>query len=136
MKNIIIDLDGTLTKDSATEYSNKPVRMDIVKKLREYKEMGFHITISTSRGMRSYNGDIGKINVNILPDILEWLNKHEIPYDCVVLGKPWCGFDGFYIDDKAIRPSEFARMSYQEVQTMLKQEEQVNNIDIQDGSIK
>lgn len=122
MKNIIIDLDGTLTEDIEANYIDKPARMNIIKKLQEYRAMGFHITISTSRGMRSYEGDIGKININILPSILEWLNKHEVPYDSVVVGKPWCGFDGFYIDDKAIRPSEFASMSYQEIQDILKLE--------------
>ena len=126
MKNIIIDLDGTLTEDIEASYIDKPARMDIIEKLQEYRAMGFHITISTSRGMRSYGGDIGKINVNILPDILEWLNKHEVPYDSVVVGKPWCGFDGFYIDDKAIRPSEFANMSYQEIQEILRQELQTS----------
>lgn len=126
MKNIIIDLDGTLTEDIEASYIDKPARMDIIEKLQEYRAMGFHITISTSRGMRSYEGDIGKININILPDILEWLNKHEVPYDSVVVGKPWCGFDGFYIDDKAIRPSEFANMSYQEIQEILRQELQTS----------
>lgn len=126
MKNIIIDLDGTLTEDIEANYIDKPARMNIIKKLQEYRAMGFHITISTSRGMRSYEGDIGKININILPSILEWLNKHEVPYDSVVVGKPWCGFDGFYIDDKAIRPSEFANMSYQEIQDILKQELQAS----------
>lgn len=122
MKNIIIDLDGTLTEDVEASYIDKPARMDIIKKLQEYRAMGFHITISTSRGMRSYGGDIGQINVNVLPEILEWLNKHKVPYDSVIVGKPWCGFDGFYIDDKAIRPSEFVSMDYQEIQEILRKE--------------
>lgn len=122
MKNIIIDLDGTLTKDLVVPYHDKPVRTDVVKRLQEYRTMGFHITIQTSRGMRSCDGDIGKINIEILPDILKWLNRHGIPYDSVVVGKPWCGFDGFYVDDKAIRPSEFASMSYEEIQEILRQE--------------
>lgn len=122
MKNIVVDLDGTLTEDIEVKYTDKPVRLDVVEKLRDYKAMGFNIIISTSRGMRTYNGDIGKINANILPDIITWLDKHNVPYDSIIVGKAWCGFDGFYIDDKAIRPSEFVRMSYEELQNMLVQE--------------
>lgn len=65
--------------------------------------------------MRTYQGNVGKININTLPVIIEWLNKHNVPYDEVIVGKPWCGTDGFYIDDKAIRPSEFISMSYEEI---------------------
>lgn len=60
MKNIIIDLDGTLTIDADTSYENKPVNIDVVQKLREYKSLGFNITILTSRNMRTYEGNIGK----------------------------------------------------------------------------
>lgn len=122
MKNIIIDLDGTLTIDSNTPYSDKPVNIEIVEQLRYYKSMGFSITILTSRNMRTYDGNVGKINVNTLPIILSWLNKHEVPYDEVVVGKPWCGFEGFYVDDKAIRPSEFAKMNYEEIKSLLAKE--------------
>ncbi|MBX7490604.1 HAD hydrolase family protein [Helicobacter turcicus] len=126
MKNIIIDLDGTLTIESDDSYSNKTPNTQVIRKLREYKEMGFNITISTSRGMRTHNGNIGQINIHTLPNILEWLNKHNVPYDEVIVGKPWCGFDGFYIDDKAIRPSEFCSMRYENILELLKQEKQKN----------
>ena len=65
--------------------------------------------------MRSFNGNIGKINVETLPNIINWLNKHGIPYDEIYVGKPWCGFEGFYVDDKSIRPSEFVKYSYEEI---------------------
>ena len=38
------------------------------------------------------------------------------------MGKPWCGTEGFYIDDKAVRPSEFARLSLQEIADLLARE--------------
>jgi capsule biosynthesis phosphatase len=31
------------------------------------------------------------------------------------MGKPWGGRGGFYVDDKAIRPDEFLRLSYEEI---------------------
>lgn len=122
MKNIIIDLDGTLTIDSNVPYKDKPVNKDVLKQLIYYKEKGFKITIQTSRNMRTYEGNVGKINVHTLPTIIEWLDKHEIPYDEIIVGKPWCGFEGFYVDDKSIRPSEFVSKSYEEIQELLSRE--------------
>ncbi|EGR0135488.1 capsular biosynthesis protein, partial [Vibrio parahaemolyticus] len=40
----------------------------------------------------------------------------------VLVGKPWCGHEGFYIDDRAIRPSEFARLNIEEIYELLKEE--------------
>lgn len=122
MKNLVIDLDGTLTIDANTSYPDKPVNTDVVEKLREYKSLGFNITILTSRNMRTYEGNVGKINIHTLPVIIEWLNRHNVPYDEIVLGKPWCGFDGFYVDDKSIRPSEFSSLTYDQIRELLAKE--------------
>jgi capsule biosynthesis phosphatase len=84
--------------------------------------MGFEIVINSSRNMRTYESNIGKINIYTLPNIIDWLNKHSVPYDEIYIGKPWCGFEGFYIDDKSIRPSEFVNMSYEDVLQVLKKE--------------
>jgi len=47
------------------------------------------------------------------------LVRHEIPYDELYVGKPWCGFEGFYVDDKAIRPDELVKLSYAEICQLL-----------------
>ena len=85
----------------------------------KYKKDGFDIVISTSRNMLTYQNNLGKINANTLPVIIEWLNKYQIPFDEIYVGKPWCGDEGFYIDDKAIRPSEFLKFSYEEIVKIL-----------------
>ncbi len=122
MKRIIIDLDGTLTIDAETDYQDKPLNQEVFDACRKYKAMGFEIVVSTSRNMRTYEGNLGKINVHTLPGIIEWLEKHDLPFDEIHIGKPWCGFEGFYVDDKSIRPSEFASMSYEEIQALLAKE--------------
>ena len=127
MKNIIMDLDGTLTIDEDDkDYANKKPNIAVIEKLKEYKMKGFKITIYTSRNMRTFMGDIEKIKANTLPQIVTWLEKHSVPYDDVMIGKPWCGFDGFYVDDKAIRPSEFSTLSYEEIRDLLKKEYSLN----------
>lgn len=122
MKKIIIDLDNTLTLDSSDDYANKKPNKEVIDACKLYKKKGFEIIISTSRNMRTYKGNVGKINVNTLPKIIDWLDKNNVPYDEIYVGKPWCGFEGFYIDDKAIRPSEFVSMSYEEIKELLNRE--------------
>lgn len=122
MKRLIMDLDDTICSTRNGDYKNSTPDLDVIQKLNEYREMGFTIAISTSRNMRTYSGDIGKINANTLPIIVEWLNKHHVPYDEIIMAKPWCGMEGFYVDDKAIRPSEFKQKSYEEIIDLLSQE--------------
>lgn len=122
MKKLVIDLDNTLTMNDNNEYENKLPNMDIINKLIEYKKEGFYIIVNTSRNMRTFNGNLGLINAVTLPIVIDWLERYEIPYDEVHVGKPWCGFDGFYIDDRAIRPSEFKSMSYAEIRGLLERE--------------
>lgn len=123
MKQIIVDLDGTLTLDEENvDYIDKKPNVSLIQNLKDYKKLGFKIIIYTSRNMRTYNGDLHKINKKTLPIIIEWLDKYNVPYDEVIVGKPWCGFDGFYVDDKAIRPSEFIKYSYSEILSILNKE--------------
>lgn len=115
MKNIIFDIDDTICTTVNGQYSKSQVNEDVVKGIIKYKALGFNIILSTSRNMRTYEGNVGKINVNTLPVLIEWLNKNNIPYDEIYMGKPWCGTEGFYVDDKAIRPDEFVKLSYEEI---------------------
>lgn len=119
MKRIIIDLDDTICTTENGDYANSTLREGIRDKLLEYREMGFSIVISTSRNMRTFEGSLGKINVHTLPVILNWLKNNNLPFDEVHVGKPWCGTEGFYIDDKAIRPDEFLRFSYEEIKKIV-----------------
>ncbi len=122
MKRLIVDLDGTLTQSNNSNYSEVMPRDDVVEQLRKYNEDGFVITIFTARNMRTFDGNVGKINIHTLPIIQDWLNKHNIPYDEILVGKPWCGEDGFYIDDRAIRPSEFSSLTRTEIEKLLDKE--------------
>ena len=127
MKKIVIDLDGTLTVDSNESYSDKAVNKNVLNACHKYKSMGFQIIFFTSRNMRTYDGNVGKINVHTLPVIIDWLDRNNVPYDEIHVGKPWCGFEGFYVDDKAIRPSEFYSLTYEEILQLLAKENPYNN---------
>lgn len=114
MKRLIIDLDDTLTLpapdgEAQDSYANARPNLALIARLHDYRAAGFDIVIHTSRNMRTFEGNIGKINVHTLPAILAWLERHAVPFDEILVGKPWCGLDGFYVDDRAVRPSEFLR---------------------------
>jgi len=122
MKRLIVDLDGTLTQANTSDYANVLPRLDVIEQLRSYHSQGFEIVISTARNMRTHKGNVGKINIHTLPTIIAWLDQHQVPYDEIIVGKPWCGHEGFYIDDRAIRPSEFARLSPIQINQLLESE--------------
>lgn len=122
MKKLIVDLDGTITRSDTSDYSNVSPNTEVIERLRDYKNQGFVIVISTARNMRTYENNVGKINIHTLPIITKWLDKHDVPYDEVLVGKPWCGTEGFYIDDRAVRPSEFTSMTLEAIQAMIKKE--------------
>ena len=122
VKRLIVDLDNTISYTIKGNYVNsKPIEQTI-NMLRKYHNDGWEIVINSSRNMRTYDANVGKINIYTLPNIISWLNKYNVPYDEIIVGKPWCGYDGFYIDDKAIRPSEFHSMNEKEIHLLLEKE--------------
>jgi capsule biosynthesis phosphatase len=119
-RKIVMDLDNTLTlHDPSIAYSEMLPNISVIKQLRRYSAEGYEIIIFTARGMKSYNEDIDAIRKHRLPVILNWLEKHSVPFDEVRIGKPYCGEKGFYVDDKAIRPNEFVNLSITEVQKLI-----------------
>ena len=113
---IIIDLDDTICSTKNGDYKNSIPKENVIKKIKEYKNLGFEIIIYTSRNMRTYQGNVDLIKANTLPIIIKWLEKFDVPYDQIIVGKPWPSFGGFYVDDKAIRPDEFVKLTYSEIQ--------------------
>ena len=113
---IIIDLDDTICSTKNGDYENSIPKENVIKKIKEYKNLGFEIIIYTSRNMRTYKGNVDLIKANTLPIIIKWLEKFDVPYDQIIVAKPWPSFGGFYVDDKAIRPDEFVKLTYSEIQ--------------------
>ena len=117
--SLIFDIDNTICTTQNGDYPNSVPIPSIVELIRLRKNEGFYIVLFTSRNMRSYDGSIGKINKFTVPVLVDWLFKHEIPYDELIVGKPWPGPDGYYIDDRSIRPSEFLSLSHKQILSLL-----------------
>lgn len=113
----IFDIDGTLCpiKGKDERYEDIVPYPEMVEKIRDYKKQGAKIILYTSRNMNTYKGNIGLINANTAGVILEWLKKWDIPYDEIIYGKPWPGHNGFYVDDRTVRPDEFLNRTVDEL---------------------
>lgn len=113
----VFDIDGTICpiKKKEEKYEDLVPFTDIVNKIREYHNAGAKIVLYTSRNMNTYNGNIGLINANTSKVLYAWLDKWNIPYDEIVFGKVWPGHNGFYVDDRTIRPNEFLNNTPEEL---------------------
>lgn len=123
-KVVVIDVDGTLAgrRGDGQSYAEVSPVPRVLQKIRSLKRQGYWIILYTSRNMRTYGGNIGRIMCHTAPVLVEWLARHEIPYDELHFGKPWCGHDGFYVDDRALRPREFVTLQPEEIQSIFRRD--------------
>jgi len=118
---LVIDIDGTLCpiKQSHEKYEDLIPDERMISKIREYKNKGFRIVLYTARNMKTHKNNIGLINTHTAPILLAWLKKWDIPFDEIHYGKPWPGEQGFYIDDRSVRPKEFLNNSYERLNQIM-----------------
>lgn len=116
--SLVFDVDGTLCpiKTKNEKYEDLIPDKEMIDKLMYYKSEGAKIVLFTSRNMNSYKGNIGLINANTAITMQSWLKKWQIPYDEIIFGKVWPGHRGLYIDDRAVRPDEFLKYSFEELE--------------------
>ena len=97
---ICVDLDGTLceTKKPGQSYADVKPLEGAVENMQYFRESGHYLIIYTARHMKTCGGNVGRILALQGKTLFNWLDKHKIPYDEVVFGKPLADV---YIDDKA-----------------------------------
>lgn len=111
MDSIVIDIDDTICytkhgyKDAKTKYGEALPNIKVIEGMRKLKSKGFKIILHTARRMLTFDGDINKIIDDVGDITTDWLERHEVPYDELVWGKPYSST--FYVDDKAMNLSEF-----------------------------
>jgi capsule biosynthesis phosphatase len=134
---IIIDLDDTITIDSSSkEYESKLPNLSIRKALQNISKRLIPITIFSARNMNSYKKDLDKINKITRPIVENWLKENSIDYSELILGKPWAGKNGWYVDDRNLSLDEFifkfsgpfANNNFDIVITCFNEEDNINYI--------
>jgi capsule biosynthesis phosphatase len=107
----VIDVDGTICNapanpDGSYDYPNAVPMPRVIEKIQKLHGQGHTIILYTSRGMRTYKGDTEMIERFVAPVLKEWLERYQVPYHELRMGKPW-GPNVYYIDDRAVSPYSF-----------------------------
>ena len=99
---ICIDLDNTICENKKVDqsYSDVKPKEGALEALQELKKNGHEIIIFTARHMKTCENDESKVIAKIGKITIDWLEKHDIPYDGLLFSKPNCDL---IIDDKAFR---------------------------------
>ena len=104
-KTIVVDIDDTILTTKNRDYENSQPKMEVIVGLRELKKAGWRIVLHTARGQGRSNGNIDLVREDVTREVETFCAKFDVPYDELILGKVWAAV---YLDDKAMRPEEFA----------------------------
>lgn len=105
---LVVDLDNTITIDSSSpDYESKEINTKVASAILNASKLGISSTIFSARNMRTFEGDLLKIEEMTRPIAEKWLKENHVPYSDLILGKPWCGPEGWYVDDKNLNIEEF-----------------------------
>lgn len=105
-KVIVFDVDDTILKTKNRDYKNSEPIDEVVEGMRELKKNGWKIVLHTARGMGRSNGNIELVAEEVRSEIIKFCEENDVPYDELILGKVWATA---YVDDKGMRPDEFAK---------------------------
>lgn len=108
-KSIVFDVDLTILEAINRDYENAIPFPDMISKINKLHDEGWTIILYTARGQLSKNGNMIRIEKENRPVLEKWLKDHDVHYDYLLFNKP---FASFYVDDKALRPSEFLSLEF------------------------
>ncbi|PWW03219.1 capsule biosynthesis phosphatase [Paenibacillus cellulosilyticus] len=99
---IVVDLDGTICelRQENQSYADVVPLEGAIEALHQLRMEGHSIIIHTARNMRTCGGNVGKVGANVGMVTYQWLERHAVPYDEIVFGKP---YGDIYIDDLGYR---------------------------------
>lgn len=104
-RTIVFDVDDTILTTQNRQYKYSQPKMEVIEGMRALKEAGWRIVLHTARGQGRSGGNIDSVREDVTREIEEFCEKFNVPYDELILGKVWAAY---YVDDKAMRPEEFA----------------------------
>lgn len=106
VRRLVMDLDGTICSVMGYEdYSKVKPIPDVIMKVNDLYERGWHVTIHTARGMNTYDGDVALVEANLRSITEKWLLENGVKFDVLLMGKPAADV---YVDDKSLQPFEFS----------------------------
>ena len=106
MTTFVIDIDGTLCTQTASEYELARPILSRIARVNELYAQGHSIVIFTARGMKTSNGNRVAAEERWRLVTEKQLATWGLNYHKLLFGKP---AGDFYIDDKTMEISEFFR---------------------------
>jgi len=99
---LAIDIDGTICsfRKEGQTYADVEPLPGAIEKLQQFKKNGHYIILLTARHMKTTGGNVGLVVARQGKTLLDWLARHNIPYDEIWFGKPQADV---YIDDNGFR---------------------------------
>ena len=99
---IAIDIDGTIAslRKSSESYADIQPLPGAPEKIQALKAAGHYVILLTARHMKTCQGNVGLVVARQGRTLLDWLDRHKIPYDEIWFGKPHADI---YIDDNGFR---------------------------------
>lgn len=101
-KRICLDLDGTICtlRSEKGDYANAEPNAGAIETINRWHDDGHHIIIFTARRMRTHEGDVQKVILDVGKLTVDWLERHGVRYHELIFGKPYAHV---YVDDLALR---------------------------------
>lgn len=108
-RRVAVDFDGVCSKyvDNSYQKVGDPIE-GAISVLSNLRELGWYIVIWSSRTNAMTKEELSQAPSEypkLMMDMIDWLEKHNFPYDEIWMGgqKPPCSY---FIDDRAIRFDE------------------------------
>lgn len=97
-----LDIDGVICsfRGPGQSYGEVAPVAGAVERIRGFKAQGHYIILMTARHMKTCGGNPGLTVARQGKTLLDWLDRHGVPYDEIWFGKPQADI---YIDDNAFR---------------------------------
>jgi capsule biosynthesis phosphatase len=99
---ICCDIDGVICRlrEPGQKYGELEPVPGAVAKLQSLKAAGHYVILMTARHMKTCGGNPGLAVARQGRTLLDWLERHGVPFDEIWFGKPQADV---YIDDNAFR---------------------------------
>lgn len=106
-QTLVVDFDETLALNTNDREKFAEPNIDLINKLNDLYDKGWHIHIVTARG--HYSAPEGREHADRMwrPTIERWLENHGVKYSSLSFQKKLAVW---YIDDKAIQPHDFLKI--------------------------
>lgn len=112
MKRIVIDFDDTISFTKNRDWYNAEPNRPLIDKMRQLHLDGWQLDIFTARGSISCKTR-AEADKKYRGEIEEWLLTHKVSYNSLSFDKPLATY---YVDDKAMTPSEFVAADLHDLQ--------------------